>query len=573
MDKSRHNPSALRRTLAHALKRLFKSIKVQNTGDSRNAPIDIIRKDVNRVSYLRSISTVSLFPDFEHSHIESDQEEHRVSAYPLPPHQANTTLESKRFLLPAKSLSHFNLRQVYFDQSNLPSVPSPSQKMDAIRNCQLVEDVSVGTVVSHQPALTSKSFRSHNRSLQPIISSASLPTSSVSDSSSPAMRRTKRSGNLREFADAQSSVIDTALTSIPEHSPSSTPKNSSDDSLRLVRHFASFCVIDISAPGCPVSAVSENLRYVYDIKDRFVLNAQECSELSMDLSVGRDPDGNEVTYVLLFGPLVSPTTSESRFVLVSAIDVSGYVRFAASLDHYPESREESVPPKSYRKGSMSGRQLYSCARIDEGNEQLVDEFHHTCSIKESNESPSTNSTQSRQTSKPRLSRLDSEDIWTAIAREEGLICRKPAAGSKSKMTLDSPSNRNPSREQTQSTSLSRSKSSLDYADEEVLGTFIEGLQVLYSEYFLLSCMPFYEICYVSPAVYERGEYDTGHLSQTTFNLMNDLGTYLAAGRRFQTTIRWGRKNVKRRLYCVPLMGPEQAPWICILVDMETPIHW
>ena len=571
MDKPRHSTSGLCRTLAHALKRLFKSVKVQDIKNSHNAPIDIIRKDLNRMSYLRPISTVSLFPDFEQCQAEFDPAEYPVSARALPPHPSNTTLVLKRFLLPAKSLSHFNLRQAYSDQSDLPTVPG--QKMDATRSCQLVENVSVGRVVSQQPVLIPQRSRSHTRSLQPTISSASLAASFVSDRNPPAMRRTKPSGDLRKCASTQSSAIDPALTSIPEHSPSSAPKESPDDSLRLVRHFASFCIIDVSAPGCPVSAVSEDLRYIYDIKDRFVLNAQECSELSMDLSVGRDPDGNEVTYVLLFGPLVSPTTAKGRFVLVSAIDVSGYVRFAASLDCIPQSRDESVPPRSYRKKSGSARQSCSSTRINECSQQLADDFHDARSIKETRKIPSTTSLQSPQTSDPRRSKLDSEDIWTAIAREEGLICRKSSAGSISRTTVDSPSNAEPSRKQTQSTSSNRSKSSLGCADEEVLETFIEGLQVLYSEYFLLSCMPFYEIYYVSPAVYESGDYDVGHLSHTTSNLMNDLGTYLAAGRRFRTTIRWGQKDVKRRLYCVPLMGPEPAPWICFLVDMETPIHW
>jgi hypothetical protein len=475
------------------------------------------------------------------------------------------------FLLPAKSLSHFNLRQVYSDQSELPTIPS--LKNEAERNCELVENISLGTVLPHKPVIVPKDSLTQIRSTHPSISWASLAALVVSDSGSPTIRRTKRSSDLRKCADAQSFAPDTTLTSITEHSPSSAPNPISEDSFQMVRHFASFCIIDIVAPGCPVNAVSEDLRYVYDIKDRFVLNAQECSELSMDLSVGRDPDGNEVTYVLLFSPLVSPATSESHFVLVSAIDVSGYVRYAASLDRISEPKDENLPPSSFRQRSRLARQPYSCARIDEGSEQLADEFHHGCSIKDNLESSSASSHGFSSPSYSKRSKHDSEDIWAAIAREEGLISRKPSARSRSQATPSSPSNPVLSRKQTQPTSSTSSKSSLDYADEEVLGTFIGRLQVLYSEYFLLSCMPFYEICYISPAVYASGEYDTGHLSYTTVNLMNDLGSHLAAGRRFQATIRWGKKNAKKRLYCVPLVGPEPAPWICVLVDMETPIHW
>ena len=568
MENPRHGPSALCKTLAHALKRLFRSVKTQDLEDSLSAPIEVIRKDVNRLSYLPRISTVSLFPDFEHSDIDYDNVEHQVSALPPTLHRSKITPDAQSVPLPAKSLSHFNLRQVYSDQSVLPLVTNSNK--GSVKAHKLLEDVATGTIVSHKPVVVPKRTCSGTRSLQPTISSGSLAGSSVSNSSPSMIRRSKRSGDLRKSADAQSFATDTTLTSVPEHSLSSAADINQKDSFQMVRHFASFCVIDILAHGCPVNAVSEDLRYVYDIRERFVLNAQECSELSMDVSIGRDPDGNEVTYVLLFSPLMSPITSESCFVLVSAIDVSGYVRYAASLDQRSEAKGPSISPTSFRGRTKSGRHLISRRRIYPGHDQLEDDLPQGGFTQDDAEGRLTSTYELSQTSYTRQSKTDSEDIWTVIAREEGIIC-KPSASSKApiKGASDQVSVRTPK----QPMSSTSSKSSVDYADEEVLETFIESLQMLYSQYFLLSCMPFYEICYISPAVYASGDYEMGHLSYTTLNLMNNLGSHLAAGRRFQTTIRWGNKNVKKKLYCVPLIGPEPAPWICILVDKETPVHW
>ncbi|KAF7506249.1 hypothetical protein GJ744_012057 [Endocarpon pusillum] len=559
MENPRQSTSALCRPLAHALKRLFKSVKARPGENTLNGPADIIRRDSSSPpSLLPRISQVSMFPDFESPDIFYDDADNRTPTLPMTFHERYTTQELPRTLLPARSLSHFNLQQVYADHCGLPVLPTRKQGHVWPAEQQLTH-ANTGRVLAHNPVLVSKKSTLQIR--RPVSFHASIvnagPAASIhSDSSPSVLRRTKRSENLQDAC-------------------FSTPKSTDHDSFRLVKHFASYCIMDMAAPGCPISAVSENLAYLYDIKDRFVLNAHEISELSMDLSVGRDPHGNEVTYLLLFSPLISPATAKSRFMLVSAIDVSGYIHNAASLEPTPEPRRETKYLNSYRDRSNPTRKTSSNSWIDERTDQLADELLHGCSIKESSASTSA-SRRPISIAEPVRSTHECEDIWTAIAREEGLVTHSVSAASKSSGSLHS-SATSSFQNQDPPTRSTTSQSSLNYADEKVIETFIDSLQVLYSQYFLLACSPrngdFYEICYVSPAVYASGEYVSDHLSHTPFNLVNEFGAHLAAGKRFRTVIRWGVDGVKKQLYCVPLMGHEPAPWICMLVGEGTPICW
>ena len=519
-----------------------------------------------------------MFPDFESPDIIYDHADNRTTTLPMTFHESYTTQGLPRTLLPARSLSHFNLQQVYADQCDLPVLPT--RKQGHAWPAEQLTHANTGRVPAHKPVLVSKKSTLQIR--RPVSFHASIvnagPAASVhSDSSSSMLRRTKRSGNLRKCAVAESLTAEkNLLTPIAEDACFSTSKSTDHDSFRLVKHFASYCIMDIAAPGCPISAVSEDLGYLYDIKDRFVLNAHEISELSMDLSVGRDPHGNEVTYLLLFSPLISPATTKSRFMLVSAIDVSGYIRYAASLEPTPEPRRETKYLNSYRDRSNPTRKTSSTPWIDERTDQLADELLHGCSIKESSASTSA-SKRTISIADPIRSTHDGEDIWTAIAREEGLMTRPDSAASKSTGYLHSSANSSSFQNHDPPTSSTTPQSNLNYADEKIIETFIDSLQVLYSQYFLLACSPlngdFYEICYVSPAVYASGEYVSGHLSHTPFNLISEFGAHLAAGKRFRTVIRWGVNGVKKQLYCVPLMGHQPAPWICMLVGEGTPIYW
>lgn len=579
MDRSRQSTGAICRTLAHALKRLFKSVKARIGKNALNGTVDIIRRDSTRPPpMLPRISEVSMFPDFESPDIIYDYTDDRTPTLPMTFHESYTAQEISRNLLPARSLSHFNLHQVYAHHSDLSVLPT--RKQGHVWPAEPVTHANTGRVPARRPVLISKKSTLQIR--RPVSFHANVvnavPCTSVhSDSSSSVLRRMKPSGNLRKCAVAASHPAETnLLTATAEEACFSTSTSTDHDSIQLVKHFASYCIMDITIPGCPISAVSEDLGYLYDIKDRFVLNAHEISELSMDLSVGHDPDGNEVTYLLLFSPLISPATTKSCFMLVSAIDVSGYVRYAASLESTPEPREEIKYLNSNRDGSNQTRKTSSTSWIDKRTDQLADELLHGCSIKESSTRVFTSRRRVPQADATQSVR-DSEDIWTAIAREEGLMTRPASASSKSTGSAHSSANSSSFQYQEQANKSTSPRSSLNYADEKVLETFIDSLQVLYSQYFLLACSPlnrdFYEICYVSPAVYASGEYVSGHLSHTPFNLISAFGAHLAAGRRFRTVIRWGVQGVKKQLYCVPLMGHQPAPWICMLVDKETPIHW
>lgn len=578
MDKRYRSPGARCRALAHALKRLFKTIKAQNPGKSLDAPVELIRKDLSRASYLQNISQAS-FPEFECPNTDCGAGDDLTLSLPMPFGASISTQESQKTLLPARSLSHFNLHQVYtgYPESSVLGTRNGGE----FRPIEVSGHASTGKVQSHKPVLVSKKSTLQIRrpeSGHGIISNASLAASFPSDSISTAViRRTRGSYNLRKYARADASSAEIpSLTSIAEQSCTSGSRSSVDDSLHLVRHFASFCIIDIVAPGCPVCAVSEDLRYLYDIKDRFVLNAQECSQLSMDLSVGRDPAGNEVTYVLLYGPLVSPTTTKTRFILVSAIDISGYIHYAATLDPPPEPSQGCESPKSLMERPSPRRKSCSVAWIDEEIDHIADELLHGFSTSHTADWESTIGRQPSGAAELSSPGHDEEDIWTAIAREEGLLSYKVSEASS--VDPDTYGASVPgSSVKDEATVSSKQRPTLQFADESVIKKFIEGLQVLYSQYFLLACSPvngqFYEICYVSPAVDESGDYVNGHLSHMPFNLINDLGAQLAAGSRFRTTVRWGNGGVEKQLYCIPLLGPQPAPWICMLVDKEMPIHW
>jgi hypothetical protein len=581
MDSRRHSTtSSLRTPLAHALRRIFRSVKTPNAATTLHAPVDIIRKDDSRpVSYLPCISQLSSFPEFELPDVNNDDTDINNHAVTLPMtfDDSNAT-QFSRTLLPAKSLSHFNLHQAYTDHSSSPILRPTTREL--IRPAKRPIPSNTGHVASHKPRLASKKSTLRIERLDSLhgsVSNVGSVTSDPVDHSTSVIRRTKGSGNLRKCARGEPFVpIPSSLTPIAEDNCSTGSIVNQEDSSHLVKHFASFCIIDLAAPGCPVTAVSEDLGYLYDIKDRFVLNAQEVAELSMDLSIGRDPDGNEVTYLLLFSPLVAPATSKSRFMLVSAIDVSGYIRYAASMDPSPEPEELSISSESFSEKSNPSS---SHSWLDERTDQLADELLHGCSIKE----VPARHLRSRRRAPPRVepqpSKHDAEDIWTAIAREEGLMVPQTStAPSRSTGYLPGSSDELPDPKQRTATSSSTAPPpSLDYADEKVVGRFIESLQELYSQYFLLACSPlngdFYEICYVSPSVYASGEFVSGHLSHTPFHRLRGFAAHLAAGRRFRATIRWGEAGVEKQVFCVPLMGQQPAPWICVLVDRETPISW
>jgi len=104
-----------------------------------------------------------------------------------------------------------------------------------------------------------------------------------------------------------------------------------------------------------------------------------------------------------------------------------------------------------------------------------------------------------------------------------------------------------------------------------------GLQELYAEFFLLSKSPldetFFEICNVSPVLFEAKEYINGHLSRTGQQQLAELSLALAQGSAFDMPVRWGSHGTEKRLYCSPLYTANSVTWICFLVDIQVPLLW
>ena len=55
-----------------------------------------------------------------------------------------------------------------------------------------------------------------------------------------------------------------------------------------------------------------------------MLNIQECEESSIDVVIGSNFDGDKVIHLVLFSPLLSPSTRTSRFMLAALIDVTHF---------------------------------------------------------------------------------------------------------------------------------------------------------------------------------------------------------------------------------------------------------
>ena len=334
----------------------------------------------------------------------------------------------------------------------------------------------------------------------------------------------------------------------------------------MVKHFASFCVLDTHIPGCPISSVSEDLEYVYDIKDRFVLDAQEVVELSMDISVGLDPQGQEVTYLMLYSPLVSPESSKASFIMVSAIDVSGYVDYAAKLDFEPHQGNNHG---TFRQRARA-RSRSTHWPLDQANTTTLPDYLQSVQTRRS--CPAKICDHSLGSADPPSPRLEVEDVWMTIAREERSKTNWEPPRCRSNNAYDSASRT--IQNQKQAKYLSRT---ISFADEEILSSFVGRLQVLYSQYFILSVnqetVKFYDITFLSPAVYHSGEWIAGHLSRNSIETMLGFRWQLARRRRFKGTLRWGDEGVKKQVFCIPLIGSEPDNWLCMLVDTDIPICW
>lgn len=341
-------------------------------------------------------------------------------------------------------------------------------------------------------------------------------------------RRTLRSKSSIQFSET------------PQISRTPSLKSDVSNPLHSIKPFSSFCALDTVTSGWPVTATSKDLRYIFEIGEQFCLNNQGCEDISIDMITGSDAAGNPVTHLVLFNPLIIPSSGRSRFMLASLIDVTDFIHDAASLPELEMITEESVQsiesdpptPRLKMQPSLRGPKYQLSAETLLGG----------CFLEE----PHT----------PTMQRID-EDIWLNLATEE----RKQYSQPKIHNGTKSPAS---------------ATSAISLIDE-VLDDFVSRLQELHSDFFLLAKSPlddnYYEICNVSPRVYASRDYVNGHLSHTSASDMMEMSGHLTGDEAFDMQVRWGTEGVLKHLYCIPLFARSAVTWICFLVDPGLPVLW
>lgn len=534
-----HNKSGPRpkRTLRQSLK-AFLQFRLGRT-KPENVGSGILRRlDQSASCQLPQFSAVSLFPDFGASDWDVRYQTSPASTPATPSVTASShALKSKQSLLPATSLSQFNLHQAFTQQGQI------------IPHRVIYETVADGYLsgLSRQASLASLPPRSLHKSVSTLRiresttdlrSSTDLyppcPTDHTSAlAESPGLRDTSNLSQTRRVVPSRWSSAS-----------SSAVRRRSKSPLTLVEHFQSFCVLDTAQQGYPVTATSDDLRYIFDTGEKFLLNNVEVEGTSMDIVTGTDAVGNPVTHLVLFSPLMSPSSGRARFMLALLIDVTPFIEETATLTE-PEldtiSEEDSIlsfaeavstPPPRTAQGYSNLRYELSCEDLLGG-----------CSLDE-----------------PQPSKEPEFDIWLDIAVSEG-------RGRNAPKSLQVPST--PTSTSAQSTTSS--------AVDDVLESFVSSLQSLYSDFFLLGKSALddnsYEICNVSPNIFEAKEFVSGHLSRSPVDTIEDLSASLTQDSPFTIKVNWGADGEPKQLYCAPLYGQRSLTWICFLVDAHLPMFW
>ncbi|RMD42556.1 hypothetical protein DV735_g2523, partial [Chaetothyriales sp. CBS 134920] len=472
-------PSKQRRSLRQNLRHLLRFIstrpqKTQAIGSG------ILRRGHSSTSCSASVTSASLFPAFGPSQCDLDLEPQHPDTTPETPSTYTTfrgPRSTPRSLLPATSLSHFDLRGAYLRQA-----PPPQQIAVASVNGPYRPGASHQASIATLPA--SKFCRS--------ASTLRLRPSFVTSAPSSATFSLETLSTL--FPGSKISLNEAGRNppAVPELYPppprsrnreqsiQSQARSSQWDPLSVVKHFQSFCVLDTAVPGAPVTATSAELRYIFEIGEQFFLNNQECKEASMDLVMGSDAAGNQVTHLVLFSPLVSPSSGRSRFMLAALVDVTEFISEAASLPSLdPVSEDDSVGDE-VATPTMSTTALDRWAPFPGAVQLSAEDLLGGCFISDQS----------------RAEQQQMEDIWLDLAATES----KPSSSPR----RTTPSRRRPNRTRP---SLSTSSSGTDASVDDVLDQFVSSLQSLYSDFFLLGKNPLdenvYEICNVSPKVYAK----------------------------------------------------------------------
>ena len=554
---SRTQRSSLRQSLRNLLRRRRHRTTVQRP---KTIGSGILRKAGSIAPILPSISEISLFPDFGSSTFNFNDFPNPAPAS-LSPYIARSDVSPadksstysidmrKPSLLPLTRLSHLNLRETYFAtvsgaQVQCQSVSS-SLSYGASRKASLATIYEVSTPPSSILRIqSSESLACSARESRSRASLRRVPTFTNVDTCYP----TSTPNPEPTKPHIQSSNPRQPTLSVPTISVS--PPLDDDSDCMNTRHFTSFCVLDTSVTGYPVTATSEDLRYVFEVGDQFFLHNEEVSGSSVDVVTGFDADGNEVTHLVLFTPLISPSSGRSRFLLSALIDVTPFLRDAARMPELETISEDSLfdtsPPTPVTPASSGN--IWRSPR----HELSADDLLGGCFLEETEEKAGTGMQKTK----------DAGDVWLNLAIEEQ---RRPVKNTNSR---------------TSSPSLSSgtfSSTSRMSTVDNVLEDFMADLQQLYSTFFLLAKSPldhnFYEIVNVSPTLFASGEYVNGHLSRTPRAKIVELSGRLGGDSPFSMQVNWGTKAMLLQLYCVPLFGQSSITWVCLLVGQDRPLLW
>ena len=492
----------------------------------------ILRRADPPAAYLPQFSSVSHFSASDASRFQlgnNTSQTSRKHVTKVPTREGHAHPTETHPLLPATSLSQFSLNEAYIQHG---SVPRHSVYQNVI-------NANISTVSRQASLSTIKTSQ-----LRPSESTLRLRESRSALTADPALE-----DDFRVIGISNTSRLPAAESFLHSKSPSlveptftqrKATRDQKQSPLTLVEHFRSFCVLDTATIGCPVTATSSDLRYIFQIGEQFFLNNQQCQGTSMDIVTGSDALGNPVTHLVLFSPLIAPSSGRSRFIFASLVDVTKFIEETASMPELDTISEESaieivVTPPTY---SSSAWPLLD-------HELSTEELLGGCCISDV-----------KANSKP----VDS-DIWLDLAASE----KRPRV--RQGWHYDNPS----------TTPSSRSTRSDISNVDDVLDQFVADLQNLYSDFFLLGKSPLdqdvYEICNVSPRVFASREYVDGHLSHTPREIIETLSVRLSGSDAFSLPVTWGTPGEAKQLYCCPVFGQSNLTWICFLVNSDLPRLW
>lgn len=560
-----------RKTLRQALRDLLRrnpTIQADQTS-IHTIGSGILKKASNPVPQLPNFSTVSVFPDFDT--IQNDI----PRLLPGVPTSSCASMGSSnpkrtnagKHLLPSRSISSLNT--TYFEASGsrkiaYDAVPSVYQE-GLSRQASLVSTIRTSaTTLARPPSAPSLRIRNSRASLRPNeknVRSTDSQTRTPGHLQRSFHQPPAQSSGLKRASTRQRVSEDWARTHQEPLNPRAVDRSASVQAtshspasphpMTLVEHFKCFVILDTAQPGCPVTGTSSDLRYIFEIGEQFVLNNSECEGMSMDMTSGKDAAGNPVVHLLLFTPLINATSGRSRFMLVALVDVTNFIMESAS--QVPEldtiSEEASVTDEAATPPVQQSPHWSSVSHT-----LSADDLLGGCSLP------------GDEDDFPLGSKQVNEDIWLALAATDG--------GLKSHRSTGHPPVQPSPTSSSRSTPTAPSHASLT---DDVLEDFMSSLQELYSDMFVLGSSPLaddaYEICNVSPRVYESKDYIEGHLSHTPAPEIERLSRKLGQLDSFRMKVRWGMQGQEKQLYCSPLYAGSSITWICYLVDAQLPKLW